>query len=153
MVRCWKALDLGSLNMQFQQDWLKDEKITALLNFCRKTEKFRSTELYDTPLEGSTSFLYRSLLGHTSMESCRLADLKCAIFSGTGHKTKKLRCSNLFQLTIFKHRLLEGSTILLQYSAITPTPLESSPLSVNWCEVQLFFGAPPQLICRCKALY
>ena len=26
----WKALDLGSLNMQFQQDWPKDEKITAL---------------------------------------------------------------------------------------------------------------------------
>ena len=29
---------------------------------------------------------------------------------------------------VFKHGLLEGSTILLQYSAITPTPLESSPL-------------------------
>ena len=37
--RRWKALDLGSLNMQFQQDWPKDEKITALLNFCRKTYK------------------------------------------------------------------------------------------------------------------
>ena len=35
--RRWKTLDLGSLNMQFQQDWPKDEKITALLNFCRKT--------------------------------------------------------------------------------------------------------------------
>ena len=33
-VRRWKALDLRSLNMQFQQDWPKDEKITALLNFC-----------------------------------------------------------------------------------------------------------------------
>ena len=29
-VRGWKALDLGSLNMQFQQDWPKDGKITAL---------------------------------------------------------------------------------------------------------------------------
>ena len=29
----WKALDLGSLNMQFQQDWPKDKQITALLNF------------------------------------------------------------------------------------------------------------------------
>ena len=33
----WKALDLGILNMQFQQDWPKDKEITALLIFCRKT--------------------------------------------------------------------------------------------------------------------
>ena len=33
----WKALDIGRLNMQFQQDWPKDEKITALLYSCRKT--------------------------------------------------------------------------------------------------------------------
>ena len=82
--------------MQFQQDRPKDEKITALLNFCRKTEKFRSTEFYDAPLEGSTVFLYRSSLGRTSMESCRLAELKYAIFSRTGRKTKKLRCLKLF---------------------------------------------------------
>ena len=54
-------------------------------------EKFRSTELYDAPLEESTIFLYRSSLGHMSMESCRLAELKYAIFSKTGRKTKKLR--------------------------------------------------------------
>ena len=36
-VRRWRALELVSLNMQFQQDWPKDEKITALLNFCPKT--------------------------------------------------------------------------------------------------------------------
>ena len=36
-VRRWKALDLGSLNMQFQLDWPKDEKIKALLIFCLKT--------------------------------------------------------------------------------------------------------------------
>ena len=62
------------------------------------------------------------------MESYRLAELKYAIFSRTGRKTKKLRRSKLFLWTVFKHGLLEGSTILLQYSAITPTPLESSPL-------------------------
>ena len=28
-VHCWKALDLGSSNMQFQHDWPKDKKITA----------------------------------------------------------------------------------------------------------------------------
>ena len=30
--------------------------------------------------------------------------------------------------TVLKHRLLEGSTFLLQYSDVTRTPLESSPL-------------------------
>ena len=74
--------------MQFQQDWPKDEKITALKFLQENLENFRSTELYDAPLEGSTIFLYRSSLGHTSMESCRLAELKYAIFSGTGRKTK-----------------------------------------------------------------
>ena len=62
------------------------------------------------------------------MESYQLAELKYAIFNTTGCNTKKLPCSKLFLLTVFKHGLLEGSTILLQYSAITPTPLESSPL-------------------------
>ena len=38
-IRRWKALDLGSLDMQFQQYWPKDEKITALLKFGRKTWK------------------------------------------------------------------------------------------------------------------
>ena len=33
-----------------------------------------------------------------------------------------------FLWTVLKHGLLEGSTILLQYSAITRTPLKSSPL-------------------------
>ena len=56
-VRGWKAIDLGSLNMQFQQDWPKDKQVTALLSFCMKTEKFRSTEVNDAPLEGSTIFL------------------------------------------------------------------------------------------------
>ena len=74
--------------MQFQQAWPKDEKITALNFLAENLEKFRSTELYDAPLEGSTIFLYRRSFGRTSMESCRLAELKYAIFSGTGRKTK-----------------------------------------------------------------
>ena len=45
------------------------------------------------------------------MESYRLAELKSAIFSRTGRKTKKLRRSKLFLWTVFKHGLLEGSTI------------------------------------------
>ena len=66
--------------MQFQQDWPKDGKITALLIFCRKTEKFLSTELYGAPLEGSTIFLKRIPSCIMSMESYRLAELKYAFF-------------------------------------------------------------------------
>ena len=59
--------------MQFQPDWPTDKKITGLSNFWRKTEKFRSTELYGAALEGSTiflsRFLSRSSLGSTAMES------------------------------------------------------------------------------------
>ena len=43
-------------------------------------------------------------------------------------RLKKKPRSKLFLSTVFKHGLLEGSTILLKYSAITHTPLESSRL-------------------------
>ena len=36
-VRRWKAVDLESLNMQFQQDWSKDKKNYSSLNFWTKT--------------------------------------------------------------------------------------------------------------------
>ena len=73
--------------MQFQQDGPKDKKLTALLIFWLKTEKFRSTELYGAPLEGLTIFLNRSPTCHMSMESFQFAELKYAIFSTTGRKT------------------------------------------------------------------
>ena len=115
--------------MQFQQDWPKDKKNYSSFKFLSENlENFCSTELYDAPLEGSTIFLYRSYLGHMSLESCRLAELKYAIFSRTGHKTKKLQCSNLLLSTVFKHGLLEGPTFLFQYSFISRTPMESSRL-------------------------
>ena len=57
--------------MQFQQDWPKDKKITALLIFWPENfGKYRSTEHYGAPLEGSTIFLCRSSFGSTAMESC-----------------------------------------------------------------------------------
>ena len=62
------------------------------------------------------------------MESYRFAELKYAFFSRTGRKTKKLPHSKHFLWRVLKHGLLEGSTILLQYSAITRTPLKSSQL-------------------------
>ena len=48
--------------MQFQQDWPKDETITALKFLPENLEKFRSTELYDAPLEGSTIFSLPQLI-------------------------------------------------------------------------------------------
>ena len=35
-VRRWKALDLGSLNMQFQQDGPKDKKLQLFKVFAHK---------------------------------------------------------------------------------------------------------------------
>ena len=96
--------------MEFQQDCPKDIIHYSSFNFLAENlEKFRFTELYGVPLEGSTNFLCRSSLGSTSMESCRLAGLKYAIFSSTGCKTEKLPPSKPFLSMVFKHGLLEGS--------------------------------------------
>ena len=67
--------------MQFQYDWPKDKKITALLIFLPENlEKYRSTELYDAPLGGSTIFIYRSFSSHTPLDSSGLAEFKYAFF-------------------------------------------------------------------------
>ena len=113
--------------MQFQQDWPKDKKITALF-FCLKTQKDIARLSFIMRLQRDRQFLYCSSTSRTLLDSSGLAEWKYAFFSSTGRNTKKLRRSNLYQLTIFKHGLLEGSTILLQYSAITRTPLKSSQL-------------------------
>ena len=114
--------------MQFQQDWPKDKKITALSIFLAENlENFRTTEHYGAAVEGSIIFLNRSSTCRTSMDSYRLAEL-IYVFFRTGRKTNKLPRSNLFLCTVLKHGLLEGSTILFQYSAITRTPLKSSQL-------------------------
>ena len=55
-----KAVNLRSLNMQFQHDWPKDKKYSS---FKFLPEKFPSAELYDAPLEGSTFFSLSQLLG------------------------------------------------------------------------------------------
>ena len=115
--------------MQFQQDWPKDKNYSSFNFFAENFEKFRSTELYGAPLEGSTIFLKRISSCRMSMESYRLAELKYAIFSRTGRKTKKLQHSELFLWTFFKHGLLKGLTSLLQYSSMTRAPLESSQLT------------------------
>ena len=114
--------------MQFQQDWPKDKKITPLNFLAENLEKFRSTEHYGAPLEGSTIFLCRSSLDSTAMESCQLPELKYAIFSRAGPKTKTLPRSKLFLSMALKHGLLEGSTFLFQYSSMNRAPLDSSRL-------------------------
>ena len=94
---------------------------------AEKLEKFRSTEHYGAALDGSTIFLCRSSTCRMSMESYRLAELKYAFFRTTGRKPK-ITALEALSLDGLQHGLLEGSTILLQYSAITGTPLESSQL-------------------------
>ena len=112
--------------MQFQQDWPKDKKNYSSFNFLPENlERYRSTELYCVPREGSTIFLSRSTTCRMSMETYRLAELKNATFRPTGRKTKKLPRSKLFPWTVLNHGLVEGSTILLQYSAITRTQLKA----------------------------
>ena len=89
----------------------KRKIVELFFNFLPENlEKFRSTELNGAALEGSTIFLCCSSLGSTSMESSQLADLKYALFSRAGCKTKKLPRSKLFLSMVFKHGLLEGST-------------------------------------------
>ena len=114
--------------MQFQQDWPEEKNYSSFNFLAENLEKFRSTEHYGAPLAESTNFLCRSSTCCMSMESYRLAELKCAFLRRTGRKTKKLPRSKLFLWTVLKHGLLKGSTILLQYSAITRTLLESSRL-------------------------
>ena len=87
----------------------KIKNYSSLIFLPENLEKYRSTELHDAPLEGSTIFLNRSSTSRTRLDSSGLAELKYAFFSRTGRNTKKLRRSNLFQLTLFKHGLLEGS--------------------------------------------
>ena len=122
--------------MQFQHDWQKDKNITALLlYFAWKLRKILLDWALPCASRRIDYFFYRSSTSHTSLDSSGSAELKYAFFSRTRRNTKKLRCSNLSQLTIFKHGLLEGSTMLLQYSSISRSKLESSLLGELKCAV------------------
>ena len=77
--------------MQFQHDWPKIKNYSSFNFLAENLENFRWTELYGAPLEGSTIFLECISSCRMSMESYRLAELKYAIFSRTGRKTKKIR--------------------------------------------------------------
>ena len=75
----------------------KIKKNYSSFNFLAENlEKFRSTGHYGAALEGSTIFLCRSSLGSTAMESCRLAELKYAIFSRAGRRLKNYRVRSSF---------------------------------------------------------
>ena len=92
-----------SLTLQYAVSAGLAKRKKLQLFFGLKTKKYRLSELYDAPLEGSTMSLYRSSTSLTPWDSSGLAELKHPFFSRTGRNTKKLRRSNLFQLTIFKH--------------------------------------------------
>ena len=69
--------------MQFQQDWPKDKKNYSSFNFLAENlGKFRSTEHYGAPLEGSTILLQYSAITHTPLLSSQLGELKYAISPG-----------------------------------------------------------------------
>ena len=68
--------------MQFQHDGPKNKNMTALLILSENLEKYRSTELYDAPLEGSTIFLYCSSTSCTPLDSSGLVELKYAFSAG-----------------------------------------------------------------------
>ena len=74
----------------------KLKKLQLFYFLPENLEKYRSTELYHVPLEGSTIFLYRSSTSGSPFDSSGLAELKYAFFSRTGRSTKKLRRSNRF---------------------------------------------------------
>ena len=52
--------------MQFQQDWQKDKKLQLFKFLQENLEKFRSTELYYAPLEGSKVWATRAMHGYHS---------------------------------------------------------------------------------------
>ena len=64
----------------------KIKKLQLLIFLPENLEKYRTTELYDAPLEGSTIFLYRSSTSRTPLDSSGLAELNYAFFSRTGSK-------------------------------------------------------------------
>ena len=120
--------------MQFQHDWQKDKK-EFFQFFAWKLRNISLDWALWCASGGIDNFLYRNSTCCTPLNSSGLDELKYAFFSRTERYTKKLRRSNLFQLTIFKHGLLEGSTILLRYSSISRTKLESSLLGELKCAI------------------
>ena len=119
-VRRLKGPHLRRLNMQFQQDWPKDKKLQFFQIFGGKLRKILLHWALWSGSRGIDNFSLSQLFGSTSMESCQLAYLKYAIFSSTGHKTKKLPPSKLFLSMVFKHGLLEGSTSEQMWSTVFP---------------------------------
>ena len=114
-VRPWKALYQGSLNMQFQQDWPKDQQITASESFCTKTN-FLLDKRTSCGSRGIDKLSSAQLHEPYAVESSRLAEPKYTFLSRTGRKNKKLCHSKVYRSTILEHGLLEGSTRLFQCS-------------------------------------
>ena len=126
-LRRYKAIHLGRLNMQFQQDWLKDKKNYSSFNFLAENlEKISLNWALCSAASVIENFSLSQLFGQ--YRNGKLSINWVEYFSRAGRKTKKLPRSKLFLSMAFKHGLLQGSTFLFQYSSMTRAPLESSRL-------------------------
>ena len=112
----------------FSRSGQKIKNYSSLKFLPENLRNFHSTERLSCASRGIDNFSLAQLHESRVMESSRLAELKYAFFSRTRRKIEKLRRSNVFPSTIFKHGLLEGSTFLLQYSYKSHTLLESFQL-------------------------
>ena len=88
-VQHLKAFHLGRLNMHFSRIGQKIQKLQLFQLFGGKLRKISLDCALWCGSWGIDNFLCPSSLGSTSIESCQLSDLKYAIFSRTGCKTKK----------------------------------------------------------------
>ena len=103
-------------------------KNTALSSFCI-IEKIFSTERFVMRLWRDRQFFFsraaQTILRWKAVDCW--AEI-CNFEQDKMRKNKKLRRSNLFPMTVFKHGLLEGSTVLFQYSCTSHTLLKISRL-------------------------
>ena len=106
--------------MQFQQDWPKDKKITALLFFCLKTWKNFARLSFMVRLQSDRHFFLLAQLHEPySNGNYRLAELKYAFFRRTGRNTKKYRAQSYFfgrSLTLSR----PGGALCAPLTYITP---------------------------------
>ena len=75
----------------------KNKKITAPLLFLPENlERYRSTELSEAPLEGSTIFLYRSSTSGSPLDSSGLAELNMHFSAGHDVSIKNYSAQTFF---------------------------------------------------------
>ena len=96
---------------------------------------FLSTVFKHGLLEGSTFLFQYSFITHRKLESSRLSEIKYALLAGYDVRLKKESLRKGERMTFYDRRkwslyyeLLEGSTLLFQYSYPSRALLDSSRL-------------------------